>query len=140
MAARNTRTSAGDARAGARIKDAQVARAECGDRRDAQSLWAAATAPNASALQLSARPRHRPPLNLTLYKMDAIMDGDISELTGALMAEHQPNNSPRCRPIFYIFGDVAGAGRGRSDNQPLAIVLCASGWLVVPSDLPFSKR
>jgi len=28
-------------------------------------------------------------INLTLYKMDAIMDGDISELTSALMAEHQ---------------------------------------------------
>jgi peptide chain release factor 1 len=28
-------------------------------------------------------------INLTLYKMDAIMDGEISELTGALMAEHQ---------------------------------------------------
>jgi peptide chain release factor 1 len=28
-------------------------------------------------------------INLTLYKMDAIMDGDIDELTGALMAEHQ---------------------------------------------------
>jgi len=28
-------------------------------------------------------------INLTLYKMDAIMDGDISELTHALMAEHQ---------------------------------------------------
>jgi peptide chain release factor 1 len=28
-------------------------------------------------------------INLTLYKMDAIMDGDIAELTGALMAEHQ---------------------------------------------------
>jgi peptide chain release factor 1 len=28
-------------------------------------------------------------INLTLYKMDAIMDGDISELSGALMAEHQ---------------------------------------------------
>jgi peptide chain release factor 1 len=28
-------------------------------------------------------------INLTLYKMDFIMDGDISELTGALMAEHQ---------------------------------------------------
>jgi peptide chain release factor 1 len=28
-------------------------------------------------------------INLTLYKMDAIMDGDISELTNALMAEHQ---------------------------------------------------
>lgn len=28
-------------------------------------------------------------INLTLYKMDAIMDGDISELTQALMAEHQ---------------------------------------------------
>ena len=28
-------------------------------------------------------------INLTLYKMDAIMDGDISELSSALMAEHQ---------------------------------------------------
>lgn len=28
-------------------------------------------------------------INLTLYKMDQIMDGDIGELTGALMAEHQ---------------------------------------------------
>ncbi len=28
-------------------------------------------------------------INLTLYKMDHIMDGDISELTGALMAEYQ---------------------------------------------------
>jgi len=28
-------------------------------------------------------------INLTLYKMDAIMDGEINELTGALMAEHQ---------------------------------------------------
>ena len=28
-------------------------------------------------------------INLTLYKMDQMMDGDINELTGALMAEHQ---------------------------------------------------
>lgn len=28
-------------------------------------------------------------INLTLYKMDHIMDGDINELTGALMAEYQ---------------------------------------------------
>jgi peptide chain release factor 1 len=28
-------------------------------------------------------------INLTLYKIDNIMDGDLSELTGALMAEHQ---------------------------------------------------
>ena len=28
-------------------------------------------------------------INLTLYKMDYIMDGDIGELTSALMAEHQ---------------------------------------------------
>ncbi len=28
-------------------------------------------------------------INLTLYKMDAIMDGDMGELTSALMAEHQ---------------------------------------------------
>jgi peptide chain release factor 1 len=28
-------------------------------------------------------------INLTLYKMDHIMDGDINELTNALMAEYQ---------------------------------------------------
>jgi peptide chain release factor 1 len=28
-------------------------------------------------------------INLTLYKMDQIMDGEITELTNALMAEHQ---------------------------------------------------
>ncbi len=28
-------------------------------------------------------------INLTLYKIDAIMDGDLHELTGALIAEHQ---------------------------------------------------
>ncbi|MGH8709774.1 MAG: peptide chain release factor 1 [Burkholderiales bacterium] len=28
-------------------------------------------------------------INLTLYKIDQIMDGDLNELTGALMAEHQ---------------------------------------------------
>ncbi len=28
-------------------------------------------------------------INLTLYKIDALLDGDIAELTGALIAEHQ---------------------------------------------------
>jgi peptide chain release factor 1 len=28
-------------------------------------------------------------INLTLYKLDFIMDGELSELTGALAAEHQ---------------------------------------------------
>ena len=28
-------------------------------------------------------------INLTLYKIDAIMDGDLDELVGALAAEHQ---------------------------------------------------
>jgi peptide chain release factor 1 len=28
-------------------------------------------------------------INLTLYKIDAVMDGDLAELTGALIAEHQ---------------------------------------------------
>jgi peptide chain release factor 1 len=28
-------------------------------------------------------------INLTLYKLDAIMDGDLEELVGALTAEHQ---------------------------------------------------
>ncbi|HEX8955115.1 MAG TPA: peptide chain release factor 1, partial [Burkholderiaceae bacterium] len=28
-------------------------------------------------------------INLTLYKLDFIMDGDLQELTDALIAEHQ---------------------------------------------------
>jgi len=28
-------------------------------------------------------------INLTLYKLQQIMDGDLDELTGALLAEHQ---------------------------------------------------
>ena len=28
-------------------------------------------------------------INLTLYKIDAIMDGDLDEIAGALSAEHQ---------------------------------------------------
>jgi peptide chain release factor 1 len=28
-------------------------------------------------------------INLTLYKLDFIMDGDLTELTNALVAEHQ---------------------------------------------------
>jgi peptide chain release factor 1 len=28
-------------------------------------------------------------INLTLHRLDAIMDGDLSEITGALAAEHQ---------------------------------------------------
>lgn len=28
-------------------------------------------------------------INLTLYKLQAIMEGDLDELTGALLAEHQ---------------------------------------------------
>jgi peptide chain release factor 1 len=28
-------------------------------------------------------------INLTLHKIDAIMDGDLADLTGALSAEHQ---------------------------------------------------
>ncbi|MEP7068636.1 MAG: peptide chain release factor 1, partial [Usitatibacter sp.] len=28
-------------------------------------------------------------INLTLHKIDSIMDGDLADLTGALAAEHQ---------------------------------------------------
>jgi peptide chain release factor 1 len=28
-------------------------------------------------------------INLTLYKLDFIMDGDLTEMTNALIAEHQ---------------------------------------------------
>ncbi len=40
-------------------------------------------------------------INLTLYKMDAIMDGDLFELTDALMAEHQAEQ-------LALLGEQAG--------------------------------
>jgi protein subunit release factor A len=52
--------------------------------------WARATAASASAPTTFPQNRvtdHR--INLTLYKIDAIMDGDLGELVGALSAEHQ---------------------------------------------------
>ncbi len=74
----------------ARIKDAQV--------REQNAKTAAARKSLVGSGDRSERIRtynfpqgrvtdHR--INLTLYKMDAIMDGDLGELTGALMAEHQ---------------------------------------------------
>ena len=74
----------------ARIKDAQV--------REQQSKEAATRKLLIGSGDRSERIRtynfpqgrmtdHR--INLTLYKLDFIMDGDLSELTGALAAEHQ---------------------------------------------------
>ena len=74
----------------ARIKDAQV--------REQQSKEAATRKSLIGSGDRSERIRtynfpqgrmtdHR--INLTLYKLDFIMDGDLNELTGALAAEHQ---------------------------------------------------
>jgi peptide chain release factor 1 len=43
-------------------------------------------------------------INLTLYKIDQIMDGDLTELTGALMAEHQAEQ------LAALSGDPGGNG------------------------------
>ncbi len=74
----------------ARIKDVQV--------REQQAKEAATRKSLVGSGDRSARIRtynfpqgritdHR--INLTLYKIDQIMDGDLEELTGALLAEHQ---------------------------------------------------
>ncbi|MGC2165451.1 MAG: peptide chain release factor 1 [Gallionella sp.] len=87
----------------ARIKDAQV--------REQNSRTAATRKSLVGSGDRSERIRtynfpqgrvtdHR--INLTLYKMDAIMDGDIGELTGALMAEHQAEQlSAMAEDVLY---------------------------------------
>jgi len=52
-------------------------------------------------------------INLTLYKIDQIMDGDMDETTGALMAEHQAELLAACRR--KADGDT---GRASGARQP----------------------
>jgi peptide chain release factor 1 len=74
----------------ARIKDAQVQQQNASTAATRKSL--VGSGDRSERIRTYNFPQgrvtdHR--INLTLYKMDAIMDGDISELTNALMAEHQ---------------------------------------------------
>ena len=58
--------------------------------RSAAVRWAAATVPSGSAPIISPQGRvtdHR--IGLTLYKIDAIMDGDLDELIDALVTADQ---------------------------------------------------
>jgi len=63
--------------------------------------------------QLPAGPRHRTTGSiLTLYKIDAIMDGDLDELTGALAQEFQAEQLVRARR-----GEDAVERAGRSQGR-----------------------
>jgi len=74
----------------ARIMDAQVREQQAGIAETRKSL--VGSGDRSERIRTYNFPQgrvtdHR--INLTLYKMDQIMGGDIKELTGALMAEHQ---------------------------------------------------
>jgi peptide chain release factor 1 len=74
----------------ARIKDAQVREQNAATAATRKSL--VGSGDRSERIRTYNYPQgritdHR--INLTLYKMDAMMDGDIGELCGALMAEHQ---------------------------------------------------
>ena len=74
----------------ARIKDAQVREQDAKTAASRKSM--VGSGDRSERIRTYNYPQgrvtdHR--INLTLYKMDQIMDGDISELTNALMAEYQ---------------------------------------------------
>ncbi len=74
----------------ARIKDAQVREQNAATAATRKSL--VGSGDRSERIRTYNYPQgritdHR--INLTLYKMDAMMDGDIGELCGALMVEHQ---------------------------------------------------
>jgi release factor glutamine methyltransferase len=76
-------------------------------------------------------------INLTLYKIDQIMDGDIDELTGALAAEHQAELSRDVRGA----PDAHAQGRARGSTVAIgrvdAHVLVAHCWAsIAPTSSP----
>ncbi len=74
----------------ARIKDKQVREQQAKEASERKSLIGSGDRSDRIRTYNFPQGRvtdHR--INLTLYKIDQIMDGDLSELTGALMAEHQ---------------------------------------------------
>ena len=74
----------------ARIKDKQVREQQAKEASERKSLVGSGDRSDRIRTYNFPQGRvtdHR--INLTLYKIDAITDGDLDELTGALMAEHQ---------------------------------------------------
>ncbi len=74
----------------ARIKDKQTREAQAKEAAECKSLIGSGDRSERIRTYNFPQGRvtdHR--INLTLYKIDFIMDGDLSELTDALMAEHQ---------------------------------------------------
>ena len=74
----------------ARIKDKQVREQAAKEASERKSLIGSGDRSDRIRTYTFPQGRvtdHR--INLPLYKIDAIMDGDLSELTGALMSEHQ---------------------------------------------------
>jgi len=74
----------------ARLKDKQVQEAQAKEASHRKSLIGSGDRSERIRTYNFPQGRvtdHR--INLTLYKIDQIMDGDLSELTGALAAEHQ---------------------------------------------------
>ena len=74
----------------ARLKDKQVQEAQAKEASHRKSLIGSGDRSERIRTYNFPQGRvtdHR--INLTLYKIDQIMDGDLSELTGALTAEHQ---------------------------------------------------
>jgi peptide chain release factor 1 len=74
----------------ARIKDRQVREAQAKEASERKSLIGSGDRSDRIRTYNFPQGRvtdHR--INLTLYRIDAIMDGDLAELTGALRAEHQ---------------------------------------------------
>jgi peptide chain release factor 1 len=74
----------------ARIKDRQVREQQAREANERKSLIGSGDRSDRIRTYNFPQGRvtdHR--INLTLYRIDAIMDGDLAELTDALMAEHQ---------------------------------------------------
>ena len=49
-------------------------------------------------LQLQGEPGHRPPHHLTLYKLDAVLAGQLDEIVDALIADKRRASSPTAMP------------------------------------------
>jgi peptide chain release factor 1 len=74
----------------ARIKDKQVREQQAKEASERKSLIGSGDRSDRIRTYNFPQGRvtdHR--INLTLHKIDSIMDGDLSEITGALAAEHQ---------------------------------------------------
>jgi peptide chain release factor 1 len=73
----------------ARIKDRQVREQQAREASERKSLIGSGDRSDRIRTYNFPQGRVTDHINLTLYRIDAIMDGDLAELTDALMAEHQ---------------------------------------------------